>query len=114
MASVSTPHVPVSLQKQPQTVYERTGVACPTKLFTETGDCTGPGGGEPLPAAIVSVHSDGQTATGLPGALSHWDSAARSTDRQRATPVEGLCGPFPDGSASAVIFICLKTQAREY
>lgn len=36
--------VPMSLQKQPQTVYKHTGAACPIKLFTEIGDCTGPGG----------------------------------------------------------------------
>lgn len=110
-----TPQVPKSLQKQPQTVYKHTGAACAIKTIHRNRRLSRPRVSVSLCLLPWSLSTQTvRRPLACPGALSHRDAAARSTDGQRAMPAEGLRGPFPEGSASALIFICLKTQAREY
>lgn len=66
-----------------------------------------------LPQSLCPL-SGSNSHCGLPGALSPRDMERGVQAGSEWVPVEHLRGPFPGRSASAIIFICLKTQAREY
>lgn len=103
--------VPMSLQKQPQTVYKHTGVARPIKTIHRNRRLYWPRGLVSLCLLPSSLSTQRVRRPLACPELSATGTQRRGAQWQRAMPVEGLHGPFPDGSASAVIFILSQNSS---